>query len=53
MIVVDFEALRPFVFGFVLEFELEGFVGEIGEFGLCGDVGVANATSLGDGQFLV
>ena len=44
--VFDVEALGPFVFGLVLEVELETFVGEIGKTGLGGDLGVADAAGL-------
>lgn len=40
------EAFSPFVFGLVLEFEFEGFIGEVGDFGFRGDIGIANAAGL-------
>jgi hypothetical protein len=42
----DLEACGPFVDGFVLEFEFEVLVGEVGEFGNGGDLGVADASGL-------
>jgi len=42
------EAEGPFLGGFVLEFEFEGLVLEIGEAGLGGDAGAADASGLVD-----
>lgn len=42
----DGEALGPSVLGLVLELELEGFLGEVGQARLRGDGGVADATGL-------
>jgi hypothetical protein len=44
--VLDLEALGPFVFGLVLEIELEGLVGEVGEASFGGNAGVTDSTSL-------
>lgn len=53
--VLDLEALGPFVFGLVLEVELEGLVGEVGEAGFGGNTGVTDSASLfsilADGTF--
>ena len=42
----DVEAGGPFVDGFVLKFELEVFILEVGEFGDGGHLGVADAAGL-------
>ena len=42
----NFEALGPLVFSLVLQVEFEGFILEVGEPGLGGDLGVADTTSL-------
>lgn len=44
--VLDLETLGPFVFGLVLEVELEGLVGEVGEASFGGNTGVTDSTSL-------
>ena len=41
------EALRPFVFGLVLEFEAEELVLEVGQARFRGDLGVTDAAGLG------
>lgn len=44
--ILNFEALRPFIFLLVLEIELERLVGKIGEAGFGRNPGVANTSSL-------
>ena len=46
-VVFNLEAFGPFVLLLVLQLELEGFVGEVGEFGFGGDLSVADSTGLG------
>jgi hypothetical protein len=46
LVVCDFEAGRPFVLGLVLQVEFEGLVGEVGEAGFGGELGVADAAGL-------
>jgi hypothetical protein len=45
-VVFDLETRGPFVFGLVLDFELKGLVGEIGELGFGRDLGIADTADL-------
>lgn len=45
----DVEAFGPFAFGLVLEVEFKRLVGEVGETGFGGDVGVADSAGLEGG----
>lgn len=42
-----FEAVRPFVLGFVLQRDRQGFLGEVGDADFGGDRGGADAAGLG------
>lgn len=45
-VVLDFEALGPFIFLLVLQLELEGLVGEVGKAGFRGDSGITDTPGL-------